>query len=69
MYIHLRFSSEKEESVMMFNYGFVSVADVLRKAKKRYGKKTCLVLLDSDNICLKESTFVQKGRSYRVKRL
>ena len=68
MYIHLRYGSEKEENVLLFDHNFVSVADVLHKAKKRYGKNARLILLNVDNICLDEKLLIEKGRSYRVKR-
>ena len=68
MYIHLRYGSEKEENVMLFDHNFVRVADVLLKAKKRYWKNSRLILLNADNVCLEEKLLVEKGRSYRVKR-
>ena len=68
MHVHIRYGSEKEEYVMVFNNVNVSVEDVLHRVKKRYGKKTRLRLIDEYNISLKKSQLVEKGRSYRVKR-
>ena len=68
MHIHLRYGSETKEHVMIFDNMNISVADVLHKAKKRYGKKSQLILLNADNIHLEENLLVEKGKSYRVKR-
>ena len=68
MHIHLRYGSEKNEHVMIFDNMNISVADVLHKAKKRYGKNSQLILLNADNIHLEENVLVEKGKSYRVKR-
>ena len=38
MFIHLCYGGEKEDYVMEFECNFVTVADVLSKAKRRYGK-------------------------------
>ena len=68
MHIHLRYGSEKQEHVMLFTNNFVTVEDVLHKAKKRYGKNSRLILLNADNTRLEENILVEKGKSYRVKR-
>ena len=69
MHIHLRYGNEKEEHVIVFDGRNISVADVLHKAKKRYGKSCRLILLNADMIHLEEKTLVEKGKSYRVKRV
>ena len=69
MHIHLRYGSEKEEHVMIFDNRTITVADVLHKAKKRYGKSSRLIILNADMVHLEEKTLVEKGKSYRVKRV
>ena len=68
MHIHLRYGSEKEEHIIVFDEKIITVADVLHKAKKRYGKNPRLILLNDNNIHLKENILVEKGKSYRIKR-
>ena len=72
MHIHLTFGSEKMEHVIIFSYNFVTVADVIHEVMDRYDKKfkssRKLLLFDEYNHHLKESDFVEKGRSYKITR-
>ena len=38
MFIHLCYGGEKEDYVIQFEWNFVTVADVLGKARRRYDK-------------------------------
>lgn len=66
MYIHIRYGSEKNEYVMIFDSKRISVDDVLYEAKKRYGKYTSLQLLNDYNELLRKDKLIERGRSYRV---
>ena len=68
MFIHVRYGAEKEEYVMEFQNEFITVADVWRKAKKRYGKKCRLQLVNEHNERLPWNEKVEKARSYQVRR-
>ena len=68
MFIHLRYGAEIEEYVMEFQSGSATVGDVLREAKKRYGKNPRLQLYNEHGNRLRMSDKVEKARSYRVKR-
>ena len=69
MFIRLRYGAEKEEYVIEFQNGIVTVADVLREAKKRYGKHCRLQLFNEHNKRLDSvKVKVEKGRSYQVRR-
>ena len=69
MFIHLCYGGEKEDYVIEFESNFVTVVDVLSKARRRYGKYCRLHLFNEHRILLASSHFVEKGRSYRVQRL
>ena len=68
MYIHLCYGGEKGDYVLEFEYNFVTVRDVLNKARRKYGKYCRLQLVNEHNVLLASSHFVEKGRSYRVRR-
>ena len=68
MFIHLRYGAEIVEHVLEFQSGFATVVDVLRKAKKRYGKNPRLQLYNEYGKRMRLSDKVEKARSYRVKR-
>ena len=53
---------------MEFRSGSATLADVLRKAKKRYGENPRLQLYNEHGKRLKLSDKVEKARNYRVKR-
>ena len=65
MFIHLCYGGEKEDYVIEFE---CSVADVLSKARRRYGKYCRLQLFNEHNVLLALSHFVEKGKRYRVRR-
>ena len=68
MFIHLCYGSEKEDYVLEFEYNFVTVTDVLSKARRRYGKYCRLQLFNEHKVLLASNHFVGKGRSYQVRR-
>ena len=68
MFIRLRYGAEKEEYVIEFQNGIVTAADVLREAKKRYGKHCRLQLFNEHSKRLDSGNKVGKGRSYQVRR-
>ena len=67
MFIRLCYGGEKEDYVIKFDSNFVTVADVLSKVRRRYGKYCRLQLFNEHKVLLASSHFVEKGRSYRVK--
>ena len=69
LFIHLCYGSKKEDYVIEFESNFVTVADVLSKARRRYGKYCRLQLFNEHKVLLASSHFVEKGRSYQVQRL
>ena len=48
MYIHVRCGVQKETAILLFSHNFVTVADVLGKAKEKYMKNTRLKLLKGE---------------------
>ena len=68
MFIHLCCGGEKEDYVMEFECNFVNMADVLSKARRRYGKYCMLQLFNEHKVLLASNHFAEKGRSYRIKR-
>ena len=65
MLICLCYGGEKEDYVIEFESNFVTVADVLSKARRRYGKYCRLQLFNEHKVFLALSHFVEKGRSYK----
>ena len=68
MYIHVRYGVQKETFIFLFDHNFVTVADVLGKAKEKYMQKTRLKLLNEHGMQMKYSAMVEKGRTYQINR-
>ena len=68
MFIHLCYGGEKEDYVLDFEYNFVTVTDVLSKTGRKYGKYCRLQLFNEHKVMLTFKHFVEKGRSYQVRR-
>ena len=68
MFIHLYYGGEKEDYVIEFEWNFVTVADVLRKARQRYDIYCRIQLFNEHKDLLASNHFVEKGRIYRVRR-
>ena len=58
----------KEVYIMTFDYNFVTVVDVLDKARMKYGKNCRLELVNEHGTVLKTDTLIEKARSYKVNR-
>ena len=58
MFIHLCYGGEKEDYVIEFESNFVTVVDVLNKARRRYVKYCRLQLFNEDKVLLVLSHFV-----------
>ena len=69
MYVHVRYGAHKETTRLQFNHNFVTVADVMEKAKKNYGSRTRLKLLNEYRVQMKDTAMVEKGRVYQINRL
>ena len=68
MYIRLRYGSEKDEYMLEFSDGnFITVPDVLYRARKRYWKSK-LQLENEHGTVLKSNAVVENARCYKVKR-
>ena len=68
MYAHVRYGVQKETAILLFDHNFVTVVDVLKKARKNYMKNTRLKLLNEHGIQMKSSEMVEKGRTYQINR-
>ena len=70
MLIHIRYGSEPESRVMVFEkMGFITAIDVLKKVQHLFDRRSSkLYLIDEYGIALKDDAVVQKARTYLVRR-
>ena len=68
MYVQVRYGTHKETFTLLFEHNFVTVADVLGKARKNYGRRTRLKLINEHRMLMKNDAMVEKGRVYQINR-
>ena len=70
MFIHIRYGSEPESRIMVFErMGFITAIDVLKKVQHLFDRRSSkLYLIDEYGIALKDDVVVQRARTYLVRR-
>ena len=54
------YGAHKEIFTLLFEHNFVTVADVLGKARKNYGRRTRLKLINEHRMLMKNDAMVEK---------